>query len=500
MSTRSERMRKRRDRILSEDDDSLSLAPRVVESESSAHFFPPTKRRVPMQAFAASDDDDSDDDEGEMVFSTARRTTLEPRTTRRVMMEPTPEAALVSDSPPRTIGSVIHSAQRRRTTAREAIEMLRSGALPHADNLESNVAIDATRFENLLRDSPAEYQSAYKPPWEPKLPPQKVAELQLWEKMEVLSELELMRQSWFSLVVLVAGQIQVPLSTLVVRAPSTASVDAVRPSRLRTSQPTSFGSALADILGPPPPLEPDFGAPPTKLDFAALRRGDIADPFADKLSDENVVLKKEFLPPQTASEVNDMLFDAVAAAASSDVPFVVQSGARFAKLRRRYEPPATAQVVDSRETADAHQWASRSTATGVYFLTPAYTSARDSAHAKITSRAAHLCDVPLSAFVRDDGSTTSAQRKVRVHFAELIGFSYNMSRHNSNRSAKLASDAKNYQAAAEDIVEWFIYRVSYDQDSRRFSVRSSNSPNYFPRVRKRLQTGTVVHNPFLYKF
>lgn len=427
------------------------------------------------------------------------------------------------DSAAGGVHGIIEAAQQRRVGAREAIEFLQSGANPcdvepaplvaHATleftpppppsdtplgrraNLEANVAIDESRFDALLRDEPRNFQSAYKPPWAPALAPQKVAELQLWEKMEVLSELELMKQPWFSLVTLVAGLIQVPLSALVVRAPTTASTQAVRPT-YRNRYLESFSLPSTNALD-------------------ALRTGDL-DTYAQLTTNPNgggddakttsfQQQQEPLLPPQTLLQINELLLDAVLneGSAGGNGAQTVQSGARFERLRARaaaVQPAVPSTPVTRAALANAHEWAGRPTATGVYFLTPAYTSARDVAHTKITSRAPQLANVPLAAFARDDGRTDSAQRKVRVNFANLIADVYNMARHNSNRSSsKLASDAENLSASGEDTLKWFIYRVRWNAHARRFVVHSSNQPiRAHPNYELTCATGTGVV-PFVYR-
>jgi len=117
--------------------------------------------------------------------------------------------------------------------------------------------------------------------------------------------------------------------------------------------------------------------------------------------------------------------------------------------------------------AQAQQWATRPVATGIYYLNNNYVAARDEAFMLITSRASHLANTPLDAFIAEDPSD-NVQIRVRIQFAKLIATLYNFHRYNSNRFSKLASDAGNLVAQTEDIVRYFVNRITYSAQNKRF--------------------------------
>lgn len=419
---------------------------------------------------------------------------------------------------------------KRRAVAREAIEAVRtmqSGVrIPHyndtpelarLDPTERDIVIDTNQFESLLRDSPAEYQDANKPPHAPRLPPSKLAEMMTWEAMQVFSELEVRQQDWYSMVVLVAGLVQAKLSSLLVYVPTTEtsggggdSISVRAPRRGDDDGPVAgVGASEIDralsaltgmtpfrdpsVLAPPPPPPPVPAPPPPAAGGGAPPLPFVPDPFADEPRDGNAPL-----PPMSGEEIQEVLFAAVEEAVAEAVPQVAQSGARWRNFRKQAAanaPPQPYYVNDPSQAARAlnqsvrqqaqaaRAWVGRSVATGVYYLAPAYTAMRDSAHMHIGSRAPQLADVELRYFIRN-ARTGTVQQRVRVQFARLIADLFNLARHNANRSAKLATDARNLSRSAEETVRWFAARISFDPGSEQFHDNQATS--YRPQMAGRV--------------
>lgn len=118
--------------------------------------------------------------------------------------------------------------------------------------------------------------------------------------------------------------------------------------------------------------------------------------------------------------------------------------------------------------AQAQAWITRPVATGIYYLNNNYVAARDEAHMLITARADQLGTVPLRAFIAEDAHD-AVQTRIRTQFARLIATLYNFHRYNTNRFVKLAHDGANYQAQCEDILCYFVNRITYDAQSERFN-------------------------------
>ncbi len=390
-----------------------------------------------------------------------------------------------------------------------------------ADRRESerDVVIDEKLFDTLLKDTPGEYQNANKPPWAPRLPPHILAELQTWEAIEVLSELEQRKKDWYTMVEKVAGLLFLPVSSLVRFVPTTQSSDAVAPSRSAVSGnyggggdlesgPATADRALAALTGftPARPVEPDepmpfFGA------AAGGGGGGGLPPEPDPRRDEedgNVLLE-----PLETGQLNSVLFSIVESVFQEDVardgPQIAQSGARQQELRKAAEARAPerpyyagdvntdeARLLNQRvrsQAALARAWVGRSLATGVFYLAPEYTAARDAAYADILSRAPQLGEAQLYHFIRNGPTTNSVQSLVRQRFARMIQHTYNLARHNSGRAAKLAGDAANISRAAEDTLRWFASKVAFDDgefselQQQQRSVGGRFAPIFLPPVR-----------------
>lgn len=117
--------------------------------------------------------------------------------------------------------------------------------------------------------------------------------------------------------------------------------------------------------------------------------------------------------------------------------------------------------------AQAQAWITRPVATGIYYLNNSYIAARNEAFMLITSRADQLSNVPMEAFIAED-ARDPVQVRVRTQFAKLVATLFNFHRYNSSRFVKLAHDAANHAAQSEDILCYFVNRITYNAHSGRF--------------------------------
>lgn len=186
---------------------------------------------------------------------------------------------------------------------------------------------------------------------------------------------------------------------------------------------------------------------------------------------------EEALLPQSEGQIDDaLLFATQYALGTADLP---RSGARFSDLReaRRvpaewYERDRSQQAYDLNAVvrgagARGRSWVARPLATGVFFFNQNYLSARNKAYTQITSRADHLANVSMHFFARP-GRSGTVQFRVFDSFGELIAEMYRLARHNSNTSAKLASDAQNIAGAIESITRLFVTRITFDARTCQF--------------------------------
>lgn len=506
-------------------DETSELPPRVANrddnNDNDAQTFrfedsnvqPAPQRILPMAPAA----DSSDDDEDSLEWAKQPATPILSRAIpvpARAVHAPAPALTPAPVARPNTNEAVRGAQERRRELARTAIETIRlqkktmqSGAripgyndtpaLAQIDDAERDVVIDQRAFGSLLKDSPGEYQDANKPPWAPRLPAYHLKELMTWEAIEVFTQLQHQKEDWYKLVRDVAGLVHIKESAFIRFVPATQSTEAVAPTQSRvrgdfgieqpTAGATELTAALRGMVGVTPARGPGFfGSAGT--DFVAVDGDDNDNLQAG--ADANLLqpLTREQIQRALVRNVQSVIRDpsrggqTVQSGASAKRAFV-SSGARFDNFRKRARadaPPTPAYVngptdedrkvnqLFRAQTAAAQTWVSRSVATGVFYLSPTYTAARDSAHVYIISRAPHLADVKLRYFARDDPED-NIQKQVRFQFAGLIADIYNMTRHNSNRSAKLATDAKNIAESAEDKLRWFITRVRFSGEAFYFS-------------------------------
>jgi len=403
-----------------------------------------------------------------------------------------------------------------RASARSALDALRtgqaapqvqqSGAAPIRNyndtpqrsaraDADRNVVIDGELFDSLRYDSAREFQDANRPPWAAPVNDKQLNQLMTWESLEVMSELEQRTKDWYTLALMVAGLVQVKAEAFVVFRPKRGP-QPTRQSVLGGYALPKYARAPArepELRVPEPQAPVERPAPePTEDDVqSALDAIDQAGGLTDSFDDETVLAPQQppTRPGTPAAEpgrqvpATPALGDQSLGGARS-----IFTKARFPQFRRQQQQQAAAaqaQVpmafysrgfvpesdstpISRNQIANAAPWASRSLATGVFFLAPEYTAARDTAHMLIVSRADHLASVELAEFVRD-GSSASVQHRVRVQFARLIAHMYNIAKHNANRSSKLAHDMANYTAGAEQIVLWFVKRINYEPRSRTFS-------------------------------
>lgn len=408
--------------------------------------------------------------------------------------------------------------QKRKEAAvdKSAKRKKQSGVIPNysdlhsrRDDAERDIVIDERIFDSLLRDTPREFQDANKPPSAPRIPAHKLSEMMTWEAMQVMSELEARTKDWYTMVQLVAGLAQVKASSLIVYVPPEPSTHAEAEDEfVEDTATTAADRALAALSAPETPAREEYmggpmGAPGIPIvpyvPGPILGRSSIpADAFERAAG--------TLLPPQTIDQVDSALF-AAGQSIFTAIPDLPKSGARFGSLRRERAaraPPTPAYAGTDNSpaavaknqrvrvrAAEARTWVASAVATGVYRLSPSYTAARDTAHMLITSRAPRLADVELRFFIRD-AATNTAQHRVRIQFAGLIVARYNMARHMANRSAKLATDAQNVARDAEEIIRWFVLRITFDHSTQTFYDAGSNGygsgrapPIELPRTKRR---------------
>lgn len=388
---------------------------------------------------------------------------------------------------------------------------------------ERDVIIDEAAFEALMTDPATEFQRAYKPPSAAPVPPHTLAEVREHEVLDVLSELKLRDEDWFSMIVLVAGMLQVGVSTLIEFTPSslhsapasvasiTGRFNGVGGPPLSELSSNAADRALARLVGmipsatyaPPPGTIPplagfDLGRPPPPTDDASLPTSNKRPPAAavpttpplraQSLEDIDMrfVTAAENVARETGmfslSGARSNTFNSGHTTHSS----MIHTGARFQNIRRQMEaraPPLPSYATsiagdndaellrqgDRALAATSRQWVGRSTTTGVYAPKPAYIAARDSAYADLVSRAPQLRGAELQLFIRR-GSSTSPQYLVRTMFARLIAAEYNVVTFSSNRNSKRVSDNDVYVAAAENCLCFFADHVSFSRSSSSFSV------------------------------
>jgi hypothetical protein len=333
-----------------------------------------------------------------------------------------------------------------------------------------------------------------------------LAELKTWEAIRVYDELELRTNDWYTLAILVAGFTREKVSALVIFMPieSVTAEEGGRPTRSSVTGDfagvagdvgaTGLDRSFTSLVAQTPDRSGHFGGPvgagagaPPYIPGIELGRG----PRVEDEDVEPVRPPGPLLGPQSHDQIDAALLNAAETIiAEREITLarsgatVVQSGATsrtaFLKQQEARAPGKPAYTTDDTPAARAMNqsvralaassrvWVSRGVATGVYYLSPGYTAARASAHMHIASRAPHLRGVKLEYFARD-GPSDSAQYRIRVQFARLIGEMYNLVRQNSNRSAKLASDTRNISRSAEEILRWFVALVQYDEYTNSFT-------------------------------
>lgn len=248
-----------------------------------------------------------------------------------------------------------------------------------------------------------------------------------------------------------------------------------------TTAPVPPPPVPGPATAPPEPEEEDFGldvggsflggGPP------ATPRPPVPPPGPPTPAPPPVAGGGRTLPAMSAGEIEDLLLlETQNLLATQRLP---QSGARYREFREaREEKPEwyerdssdlainTSQRVRA-QGARARSWIARPLATGVFYLSPTYTSARDDAYTQIVSRADQLADVDMKYFARL-APTNSVQFRVRRQFIRLIAEFYRLTQHGGNRSAKLAADAANITASIEAITQFFVNRVTFEWTTREF--------------------------------
>lgn len=439
-----------------------------------------------------------------------------------------------ADEPPQTHEAMLAQQETLRSAARSVHEDLRSGNIPFYDKTQDDAArtviIDQPTFAALHQDSAFEFQDANRPPWVPSLPKVMLDRIRTWHVLETLTELDQRTKPWYTMVSLVAGFLKTDVDQLVVPAPTSASANAVRPTRNSvrgslfvgnadgggTSQiGLTGGAATTGMAGQPTPFRDDMFA-----DFPAAQNvgrggggglvGDItlavpagrgsrlptlavpaapggggaaapppvapvdAPPLGADAAPPVVPGGAAAAPPPPMSQMERLAL-ATDATQRGMQEFSQGRFGRFRDERRNTEwydvsnrPDAIQQSRDLRVAgAQAQTWITRPVATGIYYLNNNYIAARDEAFMLITSRADQLSMTPMEAFIAED-ARDPVQFRVRTQFGKLIATLFNFHRFNSSRFVKLAHDGANYAAQSEDILRYFVNRITYDPNSARF--------------------------------
>lgn len=529
------------------------------DDQSIMSFHMEKKRKSPPhqpQRDEPEPTNSADDDEDEEEFELASQRTVKKPTLSAP--PPPPATKHVQFAEPLSQTYIIDEQRTRRSNARNTLEALRNNQIPGYDTRvpasERDVVIDPELFRSLREDSAFEFQEANKPPWAPSVPQAILNKERDWEVMETLSELDKRRNDWYQLALKVAGALQQPPDAIVVMGASTASTQAVRPSRTIGSETVTppanagttrnvglatVGETLAaltattplrdETVGPPGPTENSIGAAferyrqrrernpppppplaqvpqpgpdPTSRLFPVQPRRPATEPrteakdagineYGTQFDDAAPPLSpprqapaprpaapgEPLLNPQSEGQIDDALLFATQNALGGVE--MARSGARFADFRaaRRvvapwYERDRSSQAAAINQTvraegARARSWISRPLATGVFFFNQSYLSARNKAYTQITSRADHLASVSMHHFARP-GRSGTVQFRVFDSFGELIAEMYRLARHNSNNSAKLASDAANIAGAIEQLTQLFVTRITFDRRTCEF--------------------------------
>lgn len=509
MSAAGQRRRSSRLRqVATHDEDETShLPPRLGRQQNArddgARTFrvddPPATTTAFVQRPTDSDDDEESVDWNQPSAPPAPKV-VPPKA---VHPKPTPP-------PPRAVNAVQSERERRRAVARDAMKTIRrdlpsvvqtgvkipgyndTAELAQIDDAERNVVVDQRALDTLVNGTPAQYQAENKPPWAPRLPAYNLSELMTWEAIAVFTTLDLEKEDWYWMVKYVAGQVHVKVDAFVRFNPTDHTGPVSRTGTAAAggfpdtapSGPSEMSRALANMVGATPARLPGlFGNEGTGLPIEPLPP--LAQPAQPSGGDRDVA-------PQSLAQIDNTFINVVEAVLSDPsrvgqvmragkrpaaAPEVVQSGGRFEEFRKRARaraPPTPFYVNGTSESdrvlgqtfraataAAAQTWATRAVATGVYYLAPVYTSARDRAHALILSRARQLAHVKLQYFIRAGDQNDLLQKQVRVQFGGLVADLYNEARHNSDRSAKLATDARNFTRGGEDKIRWFMTRVNF---------------------------------------
>jgi hypothetical protein len=316
------------------------------------------------------------------------------------------------------------------------------------------------------------------------------------------------------------------------------------PSTIRRPPPTPRRQTPAGQFSPLPQFAPGGGGgglprrdmgrstllPPTGGGGAGGGRGQ--PPTPARLGDSGLFTQDDLLAAlnepesgvQTVGDLENLILSAVPQveqqlrAETNDNSYLVpQSGARFSSLRKaRRQTPQFYERDNSDlarrisqtvrvEGARGRSWISRPLATGIFYLNPNYTAAREGAYTQIVSRADQLAHVEMSMFARPARSNT-VQFRVRDQFAALIAAHYQLATHSRSGTSKLATDARNFAASAEAIVQFFVQRITFDVASNQFADTGAaralgQLPAWqqatFRRPLRSTFTPTGPHNPLL---
>jgi hypothetical protein len=252
--------------------------------------------------------------------------------------------------------------------------------------------------------------------------------------------------------------------------------------------------------GTPTLFAPD--APVAEQYGSFLPRGTGRAERSERADASEALLEQWASPIGTASEtgrasqfdrpgepVERVIASAVAKAAAATGEPLAQSGGRFKPTRRELDALHTPPWFDEGQSDEAREarrqarltaqralpWITRSLATGVFYLNPAYVWALAEAHAWTQALGgAGLRNVPRAEFMRRrpptrDGKTASTT--VRTLFAQLVAEAYAERRDRQGRGVRFQHDSQRITQAANGVLAQLRAFYYYDAARRLFVDR-----------------------------
>jgi len=448
------------------------------------------------------------------------------RRARRQSPPPAPEAAKCADASrqPTTSEEDEHAPETRpdKRVRFAAPPPLTSGALP-VPRADDTLRVLPSRFEQFARDSAREFAAANKPPWAPNVAPSTLRKVRDWHVLEVYDYAHLRAMDWFAFLELVSGAaVGGDIGVFIDNQARSQSARDVAPSRVGESRFAAAGGGGADfgalgelgtaglaspavqldgtptLFAPDAPVAQPYGSFLPRDDGPGRaersERADVSERLAAQWAQSPIGTASEtgrasqFDRP-TDERVESVIARAVAEAAASTGEPLAQSGGRFRPTRRELDALHTPPWFDEGQSDEAREarrqarltaqralpWITRSLATGVFYLNPAYVWALAEAHAWTQSLGgAGLRNVPRAEFMRRrpptrDGKTASAT--VRTLFAQLVAEAYAERRDRQGRGVRFQHDAQRIAQAANGVLAQLRRFYYYDTTRRVFVDR-----------------------------